>query len=345
MFLNFASLLISVFVFVSHLLVGGVALEVIRRRGFSPIPLLRRLSGVFLITAFLGFQLYALILPQAYVVMQTVYAANPAAGFSLFSAEFITELIHGISAGFGSGVLLGMFPLFIVAGTGFFIVFRRQWALVVALALPLLLTILWIIINHLIVSPRFFLLALPLAIMSVVQGLYSCTQFVAGILGKSADSFSPKLAALLVLVGCTIAVIPLRHYYTVPKQAYRTSIRYLEAERKPDEIVIVIQLAEAGYHYYGRRLGLKEGEDYFFVRSVQALDEVLSTHSGKRSFLVTTFRRALRLSYPDLDARVAKNWQVVRTFPATIGDGEISVWKPRETSTAAGVGSLGEKGR
>lgn len=329
MFFNFASLLISFFVFASHILVGGVALIVVSRRGFSPIPLLRRLTGVFLITAFLGFQLYALILPRAYVMAQTVYATTPAAGFSLFSLEFIKELIRGIFAGFGTGVILGVLPFLAIAGTGFSIVFRRQWALVVALAMPLLLTITWITINHLIVSPRFFLLALPLAFISAVQGIESFAQFIVRILGKSEDRFSPNFAALLVLVGCTISLVPLRHYYSVPKQAYRASIQYLEAERKPDEIVIVIHLAELGYRYYGQRFGLKEGEDYFFVRSVQALDAVLSAQSTKRSFLVTTFPRALRLSYPDLDARIAKNWQVLRTFPATIGDGEISVWKQR----------------
>jgi hypothetical protein len=328
MFLNFASFLLSFFVFASHLLVGGVALVVVKRRGFSPLPLLRRLTGVFLITAFLGFQLYALVLPQAYVVMQTVYATDPAAGFSLFSAEFIRELIRGISAGFGTGVLLGVLPFLVIAGTGFIIVFRRQWALVVALAMPLLLTITWIIINHLIVSPRFFLLALPLAFIFVVQGLESFAQLIAKAFGKSEGVFSSRVAALLVLVGCTISLVPLRHYYSVPKQAYRASIQYLEAQRKSDEIVIVIHLAEKGYQYYGQRFGLKEGEDYFCVRSVQALDAVLSAHSAKRSFLVTTFPRALRLSYPDLEARIAKNWQVIRTFPATIGDGEISLWKP-----------------
>ncbi len=121
----------------------------------------------------------------------------------------------------------------------------------------------------------------------------------------------------------------LRYYYSVPKQDYRASLQFIEAGRKPDEKIVVIHLAEKGYRFYAPRFGLKEGVDFFSVRSMETLDEVLSSHGKQVTFLVTTFPRALRLTYPGLDARIIQDWMPVRTFPGTIGDGEISVWKRR----------------
>ena len=130
----------------------------------------------------------------------------------------------------------------------------------------------------------------------------------------------------MVLGVCIISFTSLKYYYSVPKQSYRASLQYLEAKRKPDEIVIVIHIAEKGYRYYGKRFGIRDGQDYFFVRSIEALDAVLSSHRRRRSYLVTTFPRALHFHSPELEARISSGWKVARSFPATIGDGQISVW-------------------
>jgi hypothetical protein len=63
---------------------------------------------------------------------------------------------------------------------------------------------------------------------------------------------------------------------------------------------------------------------------VEELDKVLSSSSQEESFVVTTLPRFLRLRKPDLDARIQQDWQVIRSFPGTIGDGQISVWTSRE---------------
>ena len=177
--------------------------------------------------------------------------------------------------------------------------------------------------------PRFFLILLPFGLLVAVRGLHVVAEWGARwLIGDAAPNLLARRAfVLFVLLAAAGAASGLPRLYTLPKQAFRASIQYLEAERKPDEIVIVIHLAEKGYRYYGKRFGLKEGKDYFFVRSVEALEAVLSSHDGKRSFLVTTLSHPLRINYPDLDARIAKDWVVARTFPGTIGDGEITIWK------------------
>ena len=104
----------------------------------------------------------------------------------------------------------------------------------------------------------------------------------------------------------------------------------LESQRKPGEIVIVIDVAEKGFRYYASRLGLREGQDYVAVRSMDAFDEVVHAHGAKSVLLVTTFRRAFRLRFPEWAARFQNEWKVVQTFPATVGDGAIAVWASPE---------------
>jgi mannosyltransferase len=326
-FLNFASLLDSIFVFASHVLVGVIALVVVKRNGGSPLPLARRLAAVFTLTGVFVLDLYVTMAPQFYIYSKTVYH-DPAAGFSPVSVEFLQELAHGLSGAFGRNLFLGLFPFMIVAATGFFILLRRQWALTVALTLPGVLTAVFLLAQGLDFSPRFFLLWLPLAMLVAVQGIFSLTGLLVRTLGIT-QIFAPRLATLLVLIGVSISLFSLKHYYLVPKQSYRASLQYVATQRQPGDPIIASYLSEHGYRFYGKRFGLTEGEDWFPVRSVESLDSVLSRKHGHRSIVVTTFMRSLRISRPDLLKRILEGWTLDRTFPATIGDGEISVWKER----------------
>ena len=328
MFLNFASLLDCIFVFASHVLVGVIALLVVRRNGESPLPLARRLAAVFTITGALVVNLYITMAPQFYIYSKTVYR-DPAVGFSPFSVEFLRELIRGLSAGLGPGLLVGLVPLIVVAAAGLIVLLRRQWALTLALALPGFLTAVFLLVQGLSFSPRFFLLWLPVAMLVAVQGVYTIVVLFSNYLHVKTRVFVPRVATILVLIGLAISLFSLKHYYLVPKQSYRASLDYIEAQRQPSDPIITIYLSEYGYRFYGRRFGLKEGEDWFPVRSVESLDSVLSKTRGHPSIVVTTFARALRFSHPDLLKRVLEGWIQDRTFPATIGDGEISVWKER----------------
>ena len=326
MFLDFASLLDSLFVFASHIFVGVIALILVRRNGGSPLPLARRLAAVFTVTGVLVLNLYITMAPQFYIYSKTVYR-DPAAGFSPLSSDFLRELVRGLSAGFGANLLLGLIPFLIVAATGFFILLRRQLILTLCLALPGILTAAFLLVQGLDFSPRFFLLWLPLAMLVAVQGIYSLMASLTRALRITAPLFAPRLAMILVLICVAIFLFSLRHYYLVPKQSYRASLQYIVAVRQPGEPIIAASLSAHGCRFYGDRFGLKEGRDWFPVHSVESLDSILSMKHGHSSIVVTTFTRALRISRPDLWQRISKGWTLDRTFPGTIGDGEISVWK------------------
>src|SRR5262249_25797910 len=151
--------------------------------------------------------------------------------------------------------------------------FRRCWPLASSLALPPVLTAGYLIISGASFSPRYFLLGLPLTMLSVTQGLYCIADLIVDRLGKSRKQFALRLGTGLVLMGCVVSLASLRHYYTVPKQSYRASLDYLETLRKPDGIAIVLHVAEGGYRFYGSRYGLKEGENCFYARSPEAFEK------------------------------------------------------------------------
>lgn len=330
MFLNFASLLTSAYVLAAHGLVGLTALLALRRRGVSPTPLLRRLTVVFGLTGFLAFQLYALILPHAYLRAQAKYDSD-GGYFALFSIDLLVELVRGITAGLGVGTspytMLILAAGAAVAGTGLVALLRRSWALTLALSLPGVLGVLFILLNGLTFSPRFFLLALPVGMLAAVQGVYTLGELAGRKLNGNLRVLAPRLAtAALVLLALAVSLASLKSYYSMPKQAYSASIEYLEDQRTNGEMVIVVDLAERGYRYYGHRLGVMESGSYFFVQSVEDLEVLLSTHAGRDSYLVTTLPRFLHLRKPDLEARIQQDWTVIRSFPGTIGNGQISVW-------------------
>ena len=351
--LGFAALLNTAFVLAAQ---GLVALTVVWRvhtRGDSAAPLLRRVLAVFSIAAFSSAELYAVAMPEVYVVISNVYKTQ-STGFVLLSWEFAREVLRGVTAGFGSGgvgagALLAAVPFLLVAVAGAFAVLRRAWVLALALAMPGVLTLAFLLVRGLTISPRFFLLWLPLAVLTAVVAIDAAAKWI----WRS----SPKQARLMVtgtvVVLAMLSAASLARYYAIPKQPYRAALAYVEQVRQPEDRVVVVYLAELGMRYYGQRAAAPLQERYRFVRSVSALDSAL-TERGARGgarggvigtaahvWLVVTFERALQMDLPDLNARVRSGWTLQQAFDGTVGDGGISVWRERDaTANAAATTSV-----
>ena len=324
LYLGFASQLITTFVALAHGLVGLIAAGVVRARGDSPLPLLGRLAGVFGVAALLVFQLYATIIPQAYVVAQTTYG-SAASGFSPFSLDFLRELIRGLSAGFGTGLLLGAVPFLLLGVAGFLVLLRRQWALATALLLPEVVTAAFLFARGYTFSPRFFLLGLPLAVVCAVQGLWTVSAYVTRRTANF-ERLGPRLATGAVLLLGVISVIALRPYYRLPKQDYRGAIHYVESTRRPGDVVVVFGIAEKGIRFYSARLGVPADAGYLYLRDEAALDTILAVAPRRRVLVVATFMRELRINYPMLAASLRNDWPRPRRFDGTVGDGAVLVF-------------------
>lgn len=328
--LNFASVLIASFVLAAHAFVSALSLLAIRGQRGWPRTLTHHAVIAFSAAAFLTFQLYSLILPKALVTQQIYRRA--ATGFAPFSMEFVGELQRGITAGLAGGGQAFVLPV-LACGTGLviaglWVLLQRNWPLVLGLALPLVVTFTFVVVRGFTASPRFFLLGLPLVFLALPQGLLSLAQRMT----RFREPLSTRLAFGTVLVAAAASAASLPRYYSTPKQAYREAIGFVEAQRRRDDVAIVIYTAEKGVWYYGARMGIDMSSSggYHFVRTREALDRVLAEHANKRVYVVTTFQRALRLDLPEIDDRVRAGWRPARIFPATVGDGQLVVWMQRE---------------
>ena len=310
MFLGFASLAQTVFVFAGHIVLGLIALFQIRERGGSPAPLAKRLAIVLGISGFLSFQLYAAPLPEMYAVISHVYLRE-ATGFSPFSLTFFHEITRGVTSGLGGVIPTLLF--FGVGAAGIVFLIRMNWMLAAALGLPPVLTALFLVVRGLSFSPRFFLLLLPLGIIAILAA------------AESPAMRHPRRSVLLGALLVIASLFSLRRYYTTPKQPYRAAIDYLDRTRRPGEKFLVLYAAEQGFRYYVPKVDVKDRDAYAYIRTLPAFDSVISqTDSNDR--VVTTFPRVLHADVPDLSERVARDWSVQRVFPATIGDGQITIW-------------------
>jgi len=325
-----ASLLITTFVLAAHAVVGLIALAAIRRRGGPVAPMLGRLAGVFAIAGYLGLHLYVVALPQVYVYMGAVYV-DPAAGFQALSTELLREFARGLSAGFGVALAVVAVPGAMVALLGARRLLGRNWPLLLAIAIAPAMQLAFAIVGGLVVSPRFFLLLLPLAILVVVAGVEETAERLVRRIGWPPSRLG-QVTVLVVGLGAAASLAALPAYYATPKQPFREAVAWVDRARAPGDIVLAIQNATSGVEFYGTRIGWTEGRDFTSVRSVPALDEQLTAHPAGSVWLLVTFPRALRLDLPDLDARIRTEWTIVREFPATIGDGAVTIWRRRSGS-------------
>lgn len=335
--LGVAALLNTAFVLAAQGLVALAAVWRVHRAGGAAMPLLRRVLVVLAIAGFLSAELYAVAMPEVYVVISNVYKTQ-STGFVLFSWEFAREVLRGVSAGFGSGgvgvgALLAAVPFLLVAAAGAFAVLRRAWALALALALPGVLTLAFLLVRGLTISPRFFLLWLPLAVLTAVVAIDAG----AGWIWRARPRRAVLMGTGTVAVLAMLSAASLGRYYAIPKQPYRAALAYVERARKPDDRVVVVYLAELGMRYYGARAGAPLDERYRFVRTVPALDSALAQRGAGRVWLVVTFERALQMDLPELNARVHSGWTLQHTFDGTVGDGGISVWRERDAAATSGT--------
>lgn len=330
--LGSASLLITAFVLAAHALLLLVVGTLVLRRGASVVPFARRVATVLSIVGFLAFQIYATALPEAYVVIRSVYA-EPSAGFATFSPEFFVEVVRGIVAGFGSPLFAIAFVL--LGALGFAALGIYCWPLAGALALPLVLTAALLGARGLASSPRFFLLAAPLAMLAAASGL----QAAAGLLLRMNVLSRREALSLVAVAGLALAFTAgrsLPYYYRTPKQPYRAALRLANGRFGNDRIVVVANAA-GGFQYYLRRLDGLDSLRYSYTRSVSKFDSLTLMGAGANPQVLTTFSRALGMELPEIAGRLRSGWRPDTTLAATVGDGEITVWsrKPAPAAKAA----------
>lgn len=319
--LGSASLLITAFVIAAHAIVCTVIWVGLARNGGEPAHFARRIGAVMAVTGFLAFQVYAAALPEAFVVITTVYT-EASTGFAPFSAAFFRETLNGLSAGFGSPLAVAGFLA--LGAMGFASLATAAWPVALALWLPAALTAILLAARGLTFSPRFFLILLPLAILAAMSAVEWIILRIQGAVAmRRVWAIGGIAAAGLILAFGAGHSLP--YYYRTPKQPYRAAVSIVEA-RGSNAKIVVVSNAEMGFRYYSRRLGAKDSSRYAYVRTKAQFDSVVRHDVAGLTQVVTTFPRALEIELPEIAGSLEREWQRDTTLSATVGDGEIVVW-------------------
>jgi hypothetical protein len=112
-----------------------------------------------------------------------------------------------------------------------------------------------------------------------------------------------------------------------PKQDYAGAIEFIEANEQAGDLVTTAGLASLPYkEFYGR--------DWQEITTVDRLNALRA--GARRTWLIYTFPTVLESVYPDVMVSIKSDFQVIKEFPGTVGDGSIFVC--RADSAAAQKG-------
>lgn len=323
-FLGALSLLNTVFVVASQLLVAAIAVWLVSRRGGAVAPLVKRLLVVFSITGFFCLQVYAIVLPDAFVLITHAYRLD-GTGFKPTSNDFSNDVIRGITDGFGSRAVFAAIPFLFVAGAGLLVLLRRQWAVALLLLMPGVLTALTLLARGLTFSPRFFLLWLPLTAVTAAATIDAVSQW----LRNTAPARRHALATAVTLALAVTSAWSLRRYYSIPKQPYVAVVRFLERTRQPEDVVYTVAPSGVGIRYYSRRILPQLLPHIRDIDADTTLMREMAARGTRRIILITTLDRGRSLERPRLTKLLGERFERDTSFAATIGNGEVHIWKEK----------------
>jgi len=120
-----------------------------------------------------------------------------------------------------------------------------------------------------------------------------------------------ELAAGIVLVVVSAASMPFAYG---PKLDFSGAREYIQQYLQPGDRVVTVNLTVVPYSQYYLT-------DWTPVDSQAALDQIEDQSS--RTWVVYTFPQVLEVVYPDISARLKKEYTVEREFGGTLSGGTI----------------------
>jgi uncharacterized membrane protein len=210
--------------------------------------------------------------------------------------------IQAVALSFGAGLIPGLVAL--AGGTAILLAgvygwWKTDWKLVVAFLLPGIIGAAVMIALGRNLWPRFFFFLAGFVLLIVIRGL---------TVWKRRPLF--WAGAAVMMLG-SLVILP-RAY--LPKQDFEGARDWVEANRKPGEVVMTAGLTDLPYQRW-----LKT--DYVSIDSVAALERAV-VNGGHLLHTLPTF---LESRLPELAAEVKRSGTEVKRFPGTLGGGDVVV--------------------
>jgi hypothetical protein len=318
--------LTAVFAFAAHALLW-TGLLALHRAGVRGVA--RRWPGAleawpltgFLAGGLLGFALYAPLLPDLVgtFLAQAVESGGHRVAAWRSPVWTALEMLRSLRLGVGSGLVVAAGGA--VAALGFARLLRREPLVALLLVAPAPLTLAALLALSFHVWPRYFFPYQGFALLVAVHGLFAAAALATRALAAAGVRLAPApLGAALTALAAAALAAGLPANYRLPKQSYVAARDWVESRRAPGDAVAAAGLAAFAYgRYYAPQ--------WSAVASAAELEALGA--GGTRTWLVYSFPTFMREIQPDVLALADARFEPMRTFPGTLGDGQIVVLRSR----------------
>lgn len=263
-----------------------------RETRWAPIP-----AWIATVTA--TTQVYALALPE--------FLRSAAGEVSLPSqwirpAWLAGEIVRSLSVAFAGVAVVAIGG--IIAAAGFITIWRRDRAAALQLVLPgAICAAAMLALGHNL-WPRFFFFSMGFGLLVAIRGAFAVAP-------------SAKLGTALagLLIAASIYTLP--RVYSFPKQDFTGARDWVESQRSGAERIAAVGLAAKVYPYFAPAWPAP-ATDAEFARLAEP------------EWVVYTLPPQLQAWHPDIWRTVHERYELARTFPGTLGAGEVIVCRARK---------------
>jgi len=281
----------------------------------------------------LSLQVYALALPE---FLRTALHEQSRGSEWTKPAWALSESLRSLQIG-GWGVA-GILAAGALAATGWLALFRQSRSIAMLMVLPALLGGFVVALLQHNLWPRFFFFCLSFALLILVHGAFVAARLLLGALPRlnQIDKRAWQLGTAMVALMVAASALSLPRCYALPKQDFQGARSFVENQRHPADAVVAVGLAGRVYCDY-------LAPDWICAQENEALQQ--AKRSGGDVWLVYTLPAEIRAFQPEVWRTIENEFEIVKSFPGTLGGGEIFVCKTRNTAAAnhAGLESNGSR--
>ncbi|MEZ5360864.1 MAG: glycosyltransferase family 39 protein [Bryobacterales bacterium] len=268
----------------------------------------QRPAVAYALAGWLTLHVYALVIPQ-----MVAFFSQPGAGSAPQSLWTQPMWMIGAILGPLSGAewIAAAAGLLAAAASAWWL-WRRDWVFVALTVAPALTAIAVMLGLGRSLWPRSFFHLLGLAVIALAA--------VTIAFGDWLGQHQPKARyapAALVLVA---ALVTLPAVYRYPKQDYTGARDFVLSQLEPGDTV-------AALHMAGRVYSLYYEPEWPEIETVEELDAAESATG--RTWVIHSLPSYLATRRPDLTAILRSRYEPVRTFPGTLGDGDLFVLRSK----------------
>ena len=281
---------------------------------------LRKPVTAWLLSGTLALQVYALSLPEFFrsALHETSMDAewtNP-----MWAAA---ESLHSLEIGWSSVAVLPFAGL--LAASGWWSLFCKSRAGAIAMVLPGLLGGTLVIAMRHNLWPRFFFFLMGFALLVAIHGAFVAPRLLMGRGRRPRnDRVSSAVGAVLAALMITASAATVPHCYALPKQDFIGARDFVERRVRPGETIVAVGLAARVYGGYF-------APHWTAVQEYDPLQQARRTH--EKTWLVYTLPREIRAFQPRVWKTIERDFEVVKVFPGTLGEGEVFVCRERDSTS------------